>query len=200
MNTAGLGMIEARSLEAVVGASVYDIIAPEDRREWRANHDRVCAGERINWEFEIIGLSGTRRRMETHTVPLVLPDGTKAQLAVTRDITARTHAETALRSSEAQLRALADNLPYGIMDYQMARRRDGSERRFTFMSRRAHVWVEDHPAPRSVIPGRSRVDLRKPLGFGRSMRSTRDDRPGVEVAFSRATRTRVVPHRRRRRA
>jgi PAS domain S-box-containing protein len=93
MNRTGLAMIEAPSIAAVQSANVLDIVAPEYRDEWRANHSRVCHGESISWEFEIVGLKGTRRRMETHAVPLTTPDGSIAQLSVTRDVTERRRAE-----------------------------------------------------------------------------------------------------------
>lgn len=89
MNHAGLCMIEGNSEPSIQGASVYDLIAPEHREDWIERHQRICAGERLSWEFEIIGLKGTRRWMETHAVPLPLPDGRTAQLAVSREITAR---------------------------------------------------------------------------------------------------------------
>jgi PAS domain S-box-containing protein len=93
MNAAGLGMIEACDLETVQGADTLSLIAPEHQAEWRANHARVLAGESLSWEFDIVGLAGTRRCMETHAVPLVQPDGSIAQLAVTRDISQRRQAE-----------------------------------------------------------------------------------------------------------
>jgi PAS domain S-box-containing protein len=111
INAVGLAMVEANGADQLCGTSIYDVIAPEFRQEWRAMHDRVCAGESLSWEFDIIGLSGTRRRMETHAVPLALPDGRTAQLAVTRDISARREAEKALRESEARFRAMADSAP-----------------------------------------------------------------------------------------
>jgi PAS domain S-box-containing protein len=93
MNPAGLVMIEAPDLETVREADTLALIAPEHRDLWRRNHARVLRGESLNWEFDIIGLGGTRRRMETHAVPLTLPDGTVAQLAVTRDVSERKRAE-----------------------------------------------------------------------------------------------------------
>jgi PAS domain S-box-containing protein len=93
MNAAGLAMIEASDLETVQGADTLALISAEHRGEWRDNHARVIAGESLSWEFDIIGLGGTRRCMETRAVPLVQPDGSIAQLAVTRDISQRKKAE-----------------------------------------------------------------------------------------------------------
>ncbi|MFC4171731.1 PAS domain-containing protein [Microvirga sp. GCM10011540] len=93
MNPAGLAMLEIDDPAMLKGASVLDVIAPEFRQEWRANHARVCKGESVNWEFDIISLKGTRRHMETHAVPLTMPDGSVAHLAVTRDISARKRGE-----------------------------------------------------------------------------------------------------------
>jgi PAS domain S-box-containing protein len=50
-----------------------------------------------------------------------------------RDDTARVEAERSLRESEARLRALTDNLPSGMV-YQITTGRDGSERRFLYVS------------------------------------------------------------------
>jgi signal transduction histidine kinase/ActR/RegA family two-component response regulator len=86
-------MVEAESEETVADMPMFDLIAPAQRRLWKENHERVCAGERLSWQFELIGLRGTRRWMEAHAVPLPLPTGQMAQLAVTREITQRKRAE-----------------------------------------------------------------------------------------------------------
>jgi PAS domain S-box-containing protein len=114
MNPAGLRMIEASSMGAVQGSSVFDVIVPEHRETWKANHARVCDGEKLAWEFDIVGASGTRRHVDTHAVPLRLPDGTWAQLAITRDITQRKDNEQELRDSEYRLRHLLEALPTAI--------------------------------------------------------------------------------------
>jgi len=93
MNEAGLEMVGAEAAEDVTGASVYDLIAPENRESFRAFNQRVCAGEKGSLEFDIIGLKGKRRRMETHAVPLRRSDGTVVHLGITRDITDRRKAE-----------------------------------------------------------------------------------------------------------
>ena len=107
MNAAGLRMIEAGAPEEAEGRSVFDLVAREHRPAWRENHARVCAGEALGWEFDVVGLRGTRRHMETRATPLRLPDGRLAHLAITRDTTARKHAEErqALLAREVDHRA-----------------------------------------------------------------------------------------------
>jgi PAS domain S-box-containing protein len=107
MNAAGLRMIEAGAPEEAEGRSVFDLIAPEYRVAWRENHARVCGGEAVGWEFDVVGLRGTRRNMETHATPLSLPDGRLAHLAITRDVTPRKEAEErqALLAREVDHRA-----------------------------------------------------------------------------------------------
>ena len=94
MNPAGLTMIEADSADQVLGKSVLFLIAPEHREAFRAHTKRVCRGEHGSLEFEIVGLKGTRRWLESHDAPL--PDEKGAiigALGVTRDITKRKHDE-----------------------------------------------------------------------------------------------------------
>jgi PAS domain S-box-containing protein len=75
MNEAGLAMVGATASEDVTGRNVYHLIAPEDRETFRGFNERVCAGEKGSLEFDIVGLNGTRRHMETHGVPLRRPPG-----------------------------------------------------------------------------------------------------------------------------
>ncbi|UTF54258.1 MEDS domain-containing protein [Natronosalvus rutilus] len=96
MNPAGLDMVEADSESAVIGESVYGLIAPEHRETFREFNERICQDERGVLEFDIIGLDGTRRHMETHAAPLHRPDGTTSQLALTRDITEQIEREREL--------------------------------------------------------------------------------------------------------
>ena len=86
MNPAGLAMIEAESLEQVAGRPLLDLIVPEHRVAYADLHQRVLAGETMKMEFEVVGLKGGRRWLETHAVP-ISDSGETVHLAVTRDIT-----------------------------------------------------------------------------------------------------------------
>ncbi|HOE43804.1 MAG TPA: diguanylate cyclase [Rhodoferax sp.] len=103
MNPAGLAMIEANTLEQVKGVPILQLIAPEHHQAFWAMHKRVIAGEHMQMEFEVIGLKGTRRWLETHAVPMQ-DHGQAVHLAVTRDITQR-------KQMEAQVLQLAFHDP-----------------------------------------------------------------------------------------
>jgi PAS domain S-box-containing protein len=113
MNAAGCEMLGASSAD-LVGRCVFDVVAPEDRARWRDHHDRICLGERLSWQFDIVETSGARRRMETHAAPLTLPDGSLAHLAVTRDITERIRQERELDERRNQLQELLEALPAAV--------------------------------------------------------------------------------------
>ena len=92
INPAGLAMIEMD--ETAIRKNIYSVIAPQDRQAFEDFNKSVCQGNQGTLEFEIIGLSGSHRIVETHGVPLLNPDnGELVQLAITRDITARKQAE-----------------------------------------------------------------------------------------------------------
>ena len=103
MNPAGLAMIGADSWQRVEHASALDLVAPEHQDMWLANHERVCAGETRVWEFDMVGLKGIRRSMETHASQLLLSDGSTAQLAITRDVTERNKSRQAQEQLTAEL-------------------------------------------------------------------------------------------------
>lgn len=95
MNSVGLSMVGAASASEVIGASVYDLIAPEDQPRYRKFNKRICEGQKAVLEFDIVGLKGARVHMESHAAPLRRSDGTTVQLAISRDITNRKQAERA---------------------------------------------------------------------------------------------------------
>ncbi|MCX7180195.1 MAG: PAS domain S-box protein, partial [Proteobacteria bacterium] len=105
MNPAGLAMIEADSLEQVAGRPLLDLIAPEYRDAFTRMLERVLAGQSVTMDFEVLGLKGGRRWLETHSVPMQA-NGETVLLAVTRDITERKRAEAELGQHRHHLEEL----------------------------------------------------------------------------------------------
>ncbi len=119
MNPAGLQMIEAESFEQVAGKNVLNIVAPEYRIQFAELTKRAAQGGSGTLEFEIIGLKGTRRWLETHAVPLHDEQGSiLAVLGITRDITQQKRTQDLLRQSEEQFRALAESSLTGFYLFQ----------------------------------------------------------------------------------
>ena len=96
MNPAGLAMIEAESMEQVFDLDIIELVAPQYRADFVNLHQRVLSGEAMQLQFEVLGLKGRRRWMDTHAVPM-LDHGAMVHLAVTRDITHQKLAEEQLR-------------------------------------------------------------------------------------------------------
>lgn len=114
MNPAGLRMVGALEFSQISDTPIFDLIAPEHREAWILNHEAVCRGERLSWTFDILGLTGERRHLETQATPIRLPTGEVGQLAITRDVTAAVRGEQALRQSESRARAMLDALPAAV--------------------------------------------------------------------------------------
>ena len=105
MNLAGLRMLEADSFDQVANRCVYPMVVEEHRGAFQALNEAVFAGGSGLLEFQIVGLKGGRRWLETHATPLRDAAGqVTALLGVTRDITEQRRAATALRESEEHLR------------------------------------------------------------------------------------------------
>ena len=94
MNAAGLAMLEAQSLEQARQHRLSSFILPEHRVSFAALHRRVMGGETGRLEFEITGLQGTHRWLETHAAPMPSDSGEITMLlGITRDITERKQSE-----------------------------------------------------------------------------------------------------------
>lgn len=106
MNASGLAMIEADSLDQVIGKPIINLIMPEHRRAFLQLTRNVLAGKKGMLEFEILGLKGQHHWLETHAVPWVDPtEGTTSLLSITRDITQRKLAE----NTQARLTAIIES-------------------------------------------------------------------------------------------
>jgi PAS domain S-box-containing protein len=110
MNPPGLAMVGADSPDKVIGKSVYNLIAANDRNKFRAFNENICRGEKGSLEFDIVDFHGKVHRMESNAAPLRMADGTVVQLAITGDITERVEVQKRLQKSEERLRNLADQL------------------------------------------------------------------------------------------
>jgi len=115
MNAAGLAMIEADSLDQVIGQSVCPLIAPAHRDAFAEFIHRVYRGESGMLQFEMVGLKGRRLWMDTHAVPLRDEhNATIGVLAITRDITERKRTEESLQQSDERFRSAFGHAAIGM--------------------------------------------------------------------------------------
>ena len=119
---------------------------------------------------------GTLRRWDVQVTTIPGEDGRPERLlSISRDITGHTEAEAALRESEGRLRALADNLPSGMV-YQVAMLRDGTERRFVYLAQSCER-LTGIPAEAALAKPNALYELIAP-----------EDRPGLAAAEAAAIR------------
>lgn len=120
MNRAGLEMIEAESLEQVLGQCLYSLVTSECRPAFQALIERVFRGESGTLEFAIVGLKGTLRWLESHATPLRDEGGqVTALLSITRDITERKRMEKTLRENQSRLQLLVKSSNVGLWDWNL---------------------------------------------------------------------------------
>jgi len=114
MNPAGLRMIEADSLLQAQNKEISRVIVKEHREAFSALLQKTLQGESGILEFDIIGLKGTRRTLDTHAVPLRDERGeVTALLGITRDITKQKRAEALLNGQKRVLEMIAAGAPVG---------------------------------------------------------------------------------------
>ncbi len=143
INPAGLRMLEADSIDEVRGKAATNLVAPEYREAFEDLTERVFRGETGMLQFEIIGLKGRRRWLETHATPLRDTEGRISQiLGVTRDITERKTGEEALKTAEEKYRSIFENAVEGI-----------------FQSTREGSYISVNPAMSRMLGYRSPEEL-----------------------------------------
>ncbi len=112
MNPAGLRMIEADSFQQVGSHCVFPLIVEEHRKLFEDLTTKIFSGGSGTLEFQIVGLKGGRRWLETHASPLRDESGKiTALLGITRDITERKHNETMLRCQKQVLELITLGAP-----------------------------------------------------------------------------------------
>ncbi|MDP3089033.1 MAG: PAS domain S-box protein, partial [Methylotenera sp.] len=114
VNPSALAMLEAKTFEQAASIPLTDFIVPRDKKAFLDLHKRVITGEKMQLQYEIIGLKGTRRWVETNAVP-ISENGVKLVLAVTRDITQQKLAEQQNKILLAEQAAMLDSKLVGII-------------------------------------------------------------------------------------
>ena len=105
INAAGLAMLEVQNIEQIRQHTLLAFVHPAYRDAFQNLHQKVMTGGSGILEFEITGLQGTKRWLETHAVPIRNPDSPEILLlGITRDISERHRTEEALRQSALDLR------------------------------------------------------------------------------------------------
>ena len=115
----------------------YDLFPPERRAEFRESVSATIARRESFRDYEnpCLAKDGRVVWVITSAIPLLDAAGAlRGYRGSDTDITERKRAEDALRESEAQRRAINDNVPGGLV-YQIDTGPDGQQRRFTFISK-----------------------------------------------------------------
>ncbi len=111
MNPAGLAMIEADNEQQVLGRRMTEVVNKKYWIGFNRLSEAVFKGNPGSFEFEITGLKGGRRWLETRAVPLKDTTGKIVNLlGVTRDITERKKAEQHLKLLESVITNTKDSI------------------------------------------------------------------------------------------
>lgn len=110
INPAGMRMLEADHAAQVIGQPLTEIIAPQHRQAFVDLINDVFKGEPSILDFEVIGLKGTHRWLESHAVPMRDDNGqVNALLSITRDISQRKKIEQDLSDSRQKMLLMMEN-------------------------------------------------------------------------------------------
>lgn len=116
INNAGVGMFESDSVEQLKGCRLDALICPEYVQAFGEMHARVMQGEQGLIEFEIIGLQGTRKWLETNATSMHDADsGSTVVVSICRDITRQKRAIEALHRHRTILQNMSNASPLGLL-------------------------------------------------------------------------------------
>lgn len=122
MNPAGLAMIEADNEQQVLGYRLTDLIHDEYKFGFNRLRREVFKGNSRTFEFEITGLKGGYRWLETHAVPLKDAKGKVVNLlGVTRDITKRKKVEKEIKLANDRFEKVTEATNDVIWDWDIER-------------------------------------------------------------------------------
>ncbi len=175
MNPAGLAMIEAGSLRDVKGKNVINLVNQPHREDFANLHCEVFKGNDGHLEFEITGLRGRQRWLETHAVPLKDSAGKiVSMLGVTRDITERKASEATLLKLQKDKESVLNRISDKMISLDTAWR-------YTFLNDAA---LEEHALGRDETLGRTIWDVHPELKgtiFEKKYREAMQTKKAVEV-------------------
>jgi PAS domain S-box-containing protein len=104
INQPGLAMLEADSLAAAQTKPFIEFIMPVYRQGFQDVLRHVLAGKSELLEFEVVGLKGGRRWLETQAGPLLdAAARVEALICITRDVTERKRTEAQIRGQLEEL-------------------------------------------------------------------------------------------------
>jgi PAS domain S-box-containing protein len=104
INEPGLEMLEADSLAAAQAKPFVEFIMPAYRQGFQDVLRHVLAGKSELLEFEVLGLKGGRRWLETQAGPLLdAAAHVEALICITRDVTERKRTEAQIRGQLEEL-------------------------------------------------------------------------------------------------
>src|SRR5262245_39634881 len=96
-NDAGLGLLGAQHPAQVLGGFLTTWILPDHHKAWREFAHAVTAGISQSMECELTDVTGNRRLVDFHGVPLIdHADGIPSLILGARDTTAQRRLEAAL--------------------------------------------------------------------------------------------------------
>jgi len=144
MNPAGLAMIEADSLSEVKGKSIIDLVNEPYRDAFKKLTSNVFNGLGGKLEFEITGIKGGARWLETNAVPLLNSGRIVSLLGVTRDITEKKTAATILQGLQKEKEAVLNRISDKMVSVDKLWR-------YTFLNDAA---LQEHPMGREATLGK----------------------------------------------